>query len=62
MDVWLCLCVSGDQAHGVQKVAGSWQVSRLDPESAATDLRWWKSRAGRVNTAPVNRRRRVTAV
>ena len=31
MDVWLCLCVSGDQAHGVQKLAGSWQVSLLDP-------------------------------
>ena len=37
-----CLCVSGNQAHGVQKVAGSWQVSLLDPESAETDLLWWR--------------------
>ena len=57
-----CLCVSGNQAHGVQKVEGSWQVSPLDPESAATDSPWWKSRAGRMNTAPVNRRRRDEAM
>ena len=50
--VGFCLCVSGNQAHGVQKVAGGWKVSLLDPESAATDLPWWKSRAKRVNTAP----------
>ena len=65
LETWMsgfCFCVSGNQAHGVQKAAGSSQVSLLDLESAATDLPLWKSRAGRVNTAPVNRRRRVTAV
>ena len=55
-------CESGNQEHGVQKVGGSWQVSPLDPESAATDSLWWKSRTRRMDAAPVNRRRRDTAV
>ena len=38
MDVWfLSLCVWQSSVWCVQKVAGSWQVSLLDPESAATD-------------------------
>ena len=61
-DVWLCLCVSGNQEHGVQTVDGRWEASLLDPESAAANLPWWKPRAERVNTAPVNRRRRDAAV
>ena len=52
----------GNQAHVVQKIAGSLQVSSLDPEGAATDLPWWKSRVRRVNTAPGNSGRRDTAV
>ena len=57
--VFVCLAI---RRVVFRKVAGSWQVSLLDPESAATNLPWWETREGRVNTAPVNRRRWVTAV
>ena len=65
LKTWMFVCFffsAWHLAHGVLKVAGSWQVSPLDPGSAATDSPWWKSRAGRMNTAPVNRQRRDTAV
>ena len=45
VDVWLCLCVSGNQAHGVQTVGGRWKASLLDPESAATDLLWYQGQS-----------------
>ena len=46
--VLVCLAV---RAYGVQTVGGRWEASLLDPESAAANLPWWKSRAERVNTA-----------
>ena len=36
LQTWMsgfCLSVSGNQAHGVQTVAGRWKASLLDPES-----------------------------
>ena len=53
-----CLCVPGNQAHGVQKVAGSWQVSPLDPESAEKiTLVEIKGRASGPSTAGHSRMR-----
>ena len=66
MDVWLFVFVSLATRRMVCRksvVDGRLlTVPLLDPESDATVLPWWKSRAGQVNTAPVNCRRRDAAV